>query len=357
MTLSELRNKIAEVEDKTWFLESTTAQIHYPHINFQIELKGIPAIYEFISRQSKGWNELSSKTNLPDFLQASKNNFNTLSTRIADFVTRNANTPPINRNNTWAGIKEQIQKQAHNNTKILISDSAEAEFLIDFNKKYPNSGLYAFRFLVGEQINTSSFNHQMFIGIIRAYEFRLQGSSIKKRRENEKKSLGKIRSDYNQYIGDAEKDLNEHLTKSSESVESYAATIDSLLESKKKTFDQWFEETKKTFTEFDDGAKKSMSDNEELYKEKLKLEAPATYWRDRATKLRGEGIYWLIALIVTSVISVVALGLVLFFISDGTLKDLFDKSGSAVRWSIVFVTFVSFLLFNNVAATNSLELI
>ncbi|CAN0603445.1 unnamed protein product, partial [Ectocarpus sp. 12 AP-2014] len=207
--------------------------------------------------------------------------------------------------------KEQIQKQVHNNIKILICDCAETEFLINFSTKYPNSALYAFRFLVGEQINTSSFNHNMFIGIIQAYEFRLQGSSIKKRRENEKKSLGKIRGDYNQYIGEAEKDLNEHLTKSNESVVNYATTIDSLLETKEKSFDEWFLETKNSFKTFDDDAKKAMSDNEELYKEKLKLEAPATYWRDRATKLRGEGKNWLIALIITSVISVVALGLVL----------------------------------------------
>lgn len=34
-----------------------------------------------------------------------------------------------------------------------------------------------------------------------------------------------------------------------------------------------------------------------------------------------------------------------FFLSDGTLKDLFEKTGSAIRWSIVFITFVSFLAF------------
>jgi hypothetical protein len=39
------------------------------------------------------------------------------------------------------------------------------------------------------------------------------------------------------------------------------------------------------------------------------------------------------------------LGTVLFFISDGTLKDLFSATGSAIRWSIVFVTFVSFLAY------------
>ena len=50
-------------------------------------------------------------------------------------------------------------------------------------------------------------------------------------------------------------------------------------------------------------------------------------------------------LIAVTVIAVVMLGMVLFFISDGTLKDLFEKSGSAIRWSLVFITFVSFLAF------------
>ncbi len=39
------------------------------------------------------------------------------------------------------------------------------------------------------------------------------------------------------------------------------------------------------------------------------------------------------------------MGIVLYLISDGTLKDLFEKTGSAVRWSVVFITFVSFLAY------------
>ena len=35
----------------------------------------------------------------------------------------------------------------------------------------------------------------------------------------------------------------------------------------------------------------------------------------------------------------------MYFISDGTLKVLFESTGSAIRWSIVFITFVSFLAY------------
>tara|TARA_R110000868_G_scaffold113428_1_gene304446 strand:- start:359 stop:1633 length:1275 start_codon:yes stop_codon:yes gene_type:complete len=346
MTISELRNEIGKAEDKTWFLESTTVQISYPHIDFQVELVGIPAIYEFVSRQSKGWNEINSELTLPAILQSSRENFNTVRSRIVDFVTRNVQGSATHiRNNGWAQIKEQIQQQVYNGSQVFIYDCAETEFLVDLNKRFPNSTDMAYRFIAQKQINTNNFNADQFTGIIQAYEFKLQGNSLKKRRDNEKVSLGKIRNEFNRYINEAEQNLTGHINHSKESVENYAKTIDSLLENKEIFFDGWFEETRSDFEVFNEAVKKSMSDNELLYKEKLKLEAPATYWRDRATKLRGEGKNWLIALIITSVISIFALGAVLFFISDGTLKDLFDKTGSAVRWSIVFVTLVSFLAY------------
>jgi hypothetical protein len=62
---------------------------------------------------------------------------------------------------------------------------------------------------------------------------------------------------------------------------------------------------------------------EELYDKKLQLEAPVQYWKQRAMNLKAEGNKWLKWLVGFSMLAVILLFLVLFFISNGTIKELF----------------------------------
>jgi hypothetical protein len=243
-------------------------------------------------------------------------------------------------------------------------------------------------------------NFDNFIGMQQAYEFRLQDNERVRRSELEKKSLEELRDSFNDYLEKAEDTLQELIQKNSASLKIAADEIETITAKKVKeftnqqehnntnyqnwfgntqkeylkwfqetnsnhknwssdtdkkysewfsstgqTFTKWFAQTKKSFSEFDKKSQQTIAEKEKLYTEKLKLEAPATYWRQRALKLRKEGDRWLYWLIAIVVIAVGLLGMVLYFISDGTLKELFDKTGSAVRWSIVFITFVSFLAY------------
>jgi len=88
-----------------------------------------------------------------------------------------------------------------------------------------------------------------------------------------------------------------------------------------------------------------MSELENLYRQKLKLEAPAKYWSDRAKSLRKEGYWWLGGLITSIIITVSILVWVLSKIADGTIEHIFDNTGIAIKWTVVPITLVSFLTY------------
>ena len=92
-------------------------------------------------------------------------------------------------------------------------------------------------------------------------------------------------------------------------------------------------------------SKTKISDLEKTYEELLRLKKPAEYWKSRATTLKSEGwkaIYWLIGLVV---FACVTLYLLLWLTPEGMLLSFVKGSAQAIKWSVVYVTFISFLAF------------
>jgi ABC-type multidrug transport system fused ATPase/permease subunit len=179
---------------------------------------------------------------------------------------------------------------------------------------------------------------------------------IAKRSKYEKSKLTRLGNQFESKFTETQKDVSAFLTESKKEldgildfIEKKARTkdfeVEKLIEQKISSHEQWVNTYKKNDEDYTKHQLQRVKELEELYQEKLKLEAPAQYWQKRAKQLKEEGVRWLWGLIIVSVIAILALGAVLYFISDGTLKDLFEKTGSAIRWSIVFVTFVSFLAY------------
>ena len=99
MTIKDLRKEINQSEHVDFF-KSCTVNINYPHLDFTTDLKGIDAIYGFILRQNKGWDN----TELPSYLNNSKEHFKRLKSQILDLV----NGGHYNVENKWQQIKTQI---------------------------------------------------------------------------------------------------------------------------------------------------------------------------------------------------------------------------------------------------------
>lgn len=350
MTNKELQSKLKEVTNKDWF-KSVSIIFNFSKVDSSIEKISFFSIYQYVKKQVNGWEKLSEE--LPNDFIHSRNKWKELLNGLEVFLSQNKYKTVDNEiNSQWNYFKNKV-KEINNYFPI---DCPETIFLLEVFKISPNYYNGAQKYLTGN--SSMHFNNKAeFAGAIMAYEFNFKEDSlIPKRRNSEKSSISQIRNSFENELSKTRHEVNDFLQTSENNWKSITEQIsnkaknqneevDNLIRKKQKDYDKWFNESKKNEETYTKQSLERVKELEELYREKLKLEAPATYWKSRADKLKEEGRNWLIGLVIVSAIAIIALGLVLYLISDGTLKDLFEKTGSAIRWSIVFVTFVSFLAY------------
>lgn len=336
MTTTELRKKIKETELPDWF-NSVEVNISYPHINFEIQLKGLSSIHKFLTQQINGWEK---EENLPNEFEQSKRHFVNRRNGIDNFLNSHHNqTNEANLNSYWRNEANQLRSDSH----FFIYDSPQTEFLLKIYKEKPNSFQGAYHFIIGSH-RTS--NKQEFIGALLAYEFETKDfTELPNRRNKEKSSITKLRNDFREQLNESETQLTEHLTNSSNNYKDYVSKINEFKESKESLFNEWFETSKNNFSNFNSNSKTKISDLEKTYEELLRLKKPAEYWKSRASTLKSEGwkaIYWLIGLVV---FACVTLYLLLWLTPGGMLLSFVKGNAQAIKWSIIYVTFISFLAF------------
>ena len=157
--------------------------------------------------------------------------------------------------------------------------------------------------------------------------------------------MKQLRTDFQNKLNQLETQLVDHLTDSNEKIGEYAGKIDQLQENKKSIFNEWFQSLQENFNTFDTDAKAKISDLKKTYEEHLRLRKPAEYWDIRAQVLKKEGwkmVIWLVGLILFACASLYAL---LWLTPEGMLLSFISGDAQAIKWSIVYVTFISFLAF------------
>lgn len=353
MNITEIRKLIRQSEDKAWF-RSLTINIDYKHTNFEIKLTGLENIYQYFKKELEYFNKLE---NAPKVLKNSEEFYEHCVDKLRGFIIQYLQEKyAYNRDNEWSSLKYYCESNEYRIAYIFNKGSATTEFLLKLDSTFEGAASGAHDFLTDAKFKYDSANKNYFIGWHRAYEYFTQDDELVKRRNSERQTLSRIRSEYIKNLEHNDANVAQHIAEKEKFYEDKEEAITRLIKKKNTEYIKWESKNKSNyknfltdselrFSELLDETNNSIKDLEAVYKEKLKLEAPAKYWNDRAVKLKAEGQKWLIGLIVCSVIAIVALGTVLYFISDGTIKDLFSTSASAIRWSIVFVTFVSFLAF------------
>ncbi len=336
MTTTELRDKIKETELPEWF-NSVEVNISYTHINFNISLKGLSSIHKFLTQQINGWEK---EENLPVVFEQSKIHFVKLRNRIDIFFNSFSNeTSEANLNRYWRNEANELRK----NSNFFVYDSPKTEFLLNVYKEKPDSFEGAYFFIVGSHRTSSK---QDFIGALLAYEFETKEfTELSNRRNKEKSSITKLRNDFRAQISESETQLTEHLINSTNDYKVYVGKIDEFKESKESLFNEWFENSKSDFSDFDSISKTKINDLEKTYEELLRLKKPAEYWNTRASTLKKEGwkaIYWLIFLVAFACST---LYLLLWLTPEGMLLSFIKGNAQAIKWSVVYVTFISFLAY------------
>lgn len=363
MKTTEIREIISESNIPTWF-NSVETTIVYSKIGFSQSFIGISAIHKFLSQQIKGWDKYES---IPSQLNSSKQHFTNLLNLVESFVNSYKNHKEPHLNSGWRNIQAKLQSDGNQWTY----DSPETEFLIDLEKIYPNYVLGAYSYITGS-FNPNSFDS--FNGGLLAYEFRLKDhTELTQRRNKEKSSITKLKNGLREQLNETEIQLTEHLTKANQDYEKHVNTFDDLKSAKEEIFNDWFEGNnenniigiKDEINQFKDqketvfnewfegndnetGAKNKVKELEKTYEELLRLKKPAEYWKTRAKELKREGwvaVRWLMVLVAVAIIS---LYMLLWLTPEGMESSLDLENGNigtAIRWSVIYVTFISFLAY------------
>lgn len=336
MTTTEFRKIIAKSEDPNWF-KSVLVTFEYPHIEFSQTLKGFSSIHKFLSQQIDGWEKYET---IPNVLESSKQNFTNLRNRLDSFISHYHTQTEPNLESYWSSEKRQFQ----NNSNFFIYESPYTLFLIDLHKRLPNSVTGAYNYIIKTNTNLNDRNN--FIGVILAYEFDLKDkATITERRKKEKISFSKIKNDFRNQLSESEIQLTEHLANANQEYEKYVKEIDGFKTEKETLFNDWFNKSKENFTAFDSESKDKITDLEKTYEELLRLKKPAEYWKTRAITLKKEGwkaINWMIGLVAFACLT---LYLLLWLTPEGMLLSFIKGNAQAIKWSVIYVTFISFLAY------------
>jgi len=379
MTLKELTTRINESEYKEQ-LNNFEVTFELPYENLKEDFKGVISIYRYFKRQYKGWGDICE--NLPSIFEPSKKLSEIVLDNIEKLVVNNRDQYYFKRDLDELNeliIYGIVERHSYNSKRIhktFTFESSETVFLLQLSKDFPNSIYGAVQFLRRpESLNLESINTDTFLGYLQAYEFRLPDEKRTQRRDAEDITINKLKADLSKTIDQGKTDLHEifetTLKSKQDQYEAWYAnsteTFGEFLKKGKEDYQKWVDDSKEKqetvskasektkltwlnssqqeFEKFKKEASQKIEDLEATYKDKLQLEAPIAHWEQRAKRLKKEGHKWLICLIVSIVLGAIALGYVLNLISNDTLENLFDTTGSAIRWSIVFITFVSFLAY------------
>lgn len=342
MDLKDFRELVynSPIKDK---LNDISLILDYPHLNAKFELKGIQAVYKFVSDQVISWNKIE---NIPEYFTASKRHFESIKSSLISltqfFIKINFSEFDVQ----WGYLINDLKKQRiQGRFFVFLIDSPETVFLLKTYNKNQNSFQGAVDFLTNSSLNLNN-SRDYLEGVFYTYEYRNQNETdILHRRTNERLSLDQIRKKYNEYIVETEQHLNGYFSDAKESLSNHFESVTNLKQEIEKNFDEWFKNTGKEFDHFYSNAQESILSNENLYKEKLRLEAPADYWKKRAILLKAESKKYMNWLVGISLISALFLFILLMTLGTGFFETAFSDPVKGIKWSLILITLVSFLAF------------
>ena len=331
MTISEIRKKIALTENAEE-LNKVEVTIEYPHINFSEKLIGLSSVHQFLKNQIQGYDKL---TILPTELNHSKQHFTNLLSELENIV----NHSDYHRSKNFPHYWHELRRQLESKQFFFTFDAPETHLLLECYQYSEHTYKGAYYFLIDRNLNQN--NPKELSGALLAYEFKFQEKSIiSTRRSKERQSINQIKTRLNLYLNQTEKEVADYIVNIEKKYTEFVTLINDLKTDKEKLFDQWFEGDAEN-----EGAKTKAKTLENYYEEKLRLQKPAEHWHNRAKKMNEEGWKAIKYLVLLIVFGCTTLYCLLWLTPKGMLLSFMKGDAQAIKWSVIYVTFISFLAF------------
>lgn len=333
MTNTEFKKAVNASKNKKFF-NSIELEVNYPVSRIKYTLKGLVDIHKFYSNQVLSWEKKAK--NVRSF-QQSYQHFKELLIAIEGYFEGYQNSDEANVGNRWRQVYQNFSKEFN----FFVSESEVVDFLLGLHESNPVYFNGARDYFLNGNIGNSSDDMK---GFIRAYEFDNADKSILvKRKESEKRSFSSLKSQLRNSQTKLQEELNELFDREQQRFETLNESIGEEKGKRVTDFDGWFERAKQSVSKLFEDTNKQSDDLVRAFKEQTRLKEPAKYWADRGVELNKEGwlaIKWLAGLVVFACVTLYAL---LWLTPEGMLLSFIKGEASAIKWSIIYVTFISFL--------------
>lgn len=320
MTTTEVRDLVNQSEHKD-YLNSLEATFNFEYANFSQSFKGITAIYEFINQQVENWDDY--KESQVSELKKTFFYFESLKNRIESFLEQSQGLEQSKLNSQWNNLRNSINQS--NQAKHLLFGIPQTSFLLNIQKQSVEYFEGAYQFMTNSPVETIK-KKELFIGAFLTANFLVfdERSFVYNKWEEDKKTINRYKNKLYNYLSDTEKAYHNSILKLETELNEKVNSLNELEV-------QW---------------ESKIADVEKTYREKLKLEEPAKYWKKRAFRLNLQGWLALFCMCILILFTALTLRDLLWKTPEQILTSFFDGDKSAaIRWSIIYVTFISLVAF------------
>ncbi len=379
MTTKEFNQLVSDSPHRD-ILSAVKIPVTFNHLGIEREFIGVKKLYNFILEQVTGWDEIAKEIDIaaqdcPDFFRDQRDKIaNLLSFLIAQ--SKEFINPDWNPIEVTQVVVDHLKRMGKS---YLPSDSIEVKLLVELYKKQPILTQGAHDYFTNQIDRNSQFNKFYLRGILIAADFlnNEKGTRAYDFKGLQTSNFASIKNNFERRVSNAEKEAElkiETLTQQIESAETAFTEIKNkgnaefseVISAKTKEFSELvtrflndsgsihnqfnadaeinLKKAVQGFDDFHNSSAQKVIELENTYKENLKLQGPAMYWKERAESLKKQGwnsFYWTMGLVFLAGGSLFTL----LWISPDTIYSSFfsnDKS-AAIRWSIVFITFISII--------------
>jgi len=307
--------------------------------------KTADSLEKFLIRETTFWKEINTADTYPGSPFQAYSILSTALSYISRLIASNKDDPEEFNKRFFDQIVRRDTTNLINFTRLyFISRSTPlAKKILQITKDHDLATAFHFwSSSRNDYFKPQTFNAESFLGNLLAYEFRFQKSDITKRRQSEEESIDDIIEKTDELVT-ATNDQTETLRADTENelnsiTEKFTATqncADTLLKNQIRQHDEIFTGQLQEWSKEKDRL-------EALYKEDLRLKAPAEYWKNLAKEHNLKALY-------SAIISGIIIAITLIFLSTFFITWLSGEQHEldlgSLKGAFIFATIVAILGF------------
>lgn len=284
------------------------------------KFKSIEIFIKFFEDECKYWRECNSGN-----LYQVRQHFQS----IYNYLNRSANSD----DESIESLKSAIKNAKVNRGPCIYSQSVEAKLLKKLYDNNQDQADAAFGYMFNKSMVLNN-DYNQFLGIMYAYNLQDRDKLSEKTVEAEKQALTDLRDTSSAEL----QNLSSEFFSQVEEIKAEHASIYEKLKEDQEKLRQDHEQFSIDTQSLLDRSEKRVNDLEDLYKEKLRLEAPAKYWQDLNIEYKKSGKSWRDWAVGSGVVFIIFLTIILYKFP----ATLFENFGfNSVKATIIFALIAS----------------